>query len=252
MRFRLIVLTLLLLSWASPVAAKLSLGVVPAANKLFCSMSQAQRFAAYLEKRLGEEVTVREFQGAAELHEWLNRFRMVDLAVFTVDYVRHQSIGEFDFLATAVPDGGDASKASELVVARQGVRRGLRNRLEVVLTAMEGDPEGAQLLAEVGISRLVGAKISMPVDLSPVSVIAAPLRSPPGPSETSGVKVLAKVVSLRKQPSLTAETPLDLAESPVPAAQEGSKAVESSGGGLGDLDSQPGASVGPIGVGGVV
>ncbi|OHB29389.1 MAG: hypothetical protein A2X84_01405 [Desulfuromonadaceae bacterium GWC2_58_13] len=216
MRFRLIALLMVWFCWVAPTQAKVTFGIVPQAAELFPTVPQAQRFATYLEKRLGEEVNVRVFQQPAELHEWLNRYRVVDMAVLKVDYVRDQSPGEFQLLATVVPEGRAAEASSELVMARQGLGRGLRSRLEVVLTAMSGDPEGRQILAEVGIARLLGAKVAMPVDLTarpvpsvsqvptPISLLPAP--SPvasPVPSPRTDLQVLAEAVPLesRDEPS---------------------------------------------------
>lgn len=162
MRVRLLFLFFMIFCWAAPVQARLTFGVVPKATHFFPSAEQARALADYLARRLGEEVEVREFQEVADLHEWLNRYRTVDMAAFTVSYVRRQPAGEFEVLATVVPLVAISGQATELVVARQGVRRGLRNRLELALTAMGGDPEGRQLLAASGISHLVGAKVSPP------------------------------------------------------------------------------------------
>ena len=162
MRVRLLFLLCMIFCWVAPVQARLTFGVVPKATHFFPSLEQAQALADYLAQRLGEEVEVREFQEIADLHEWLNRYRTVDMAAFTVSYVRQQQAGEFEVLATIVPLAVASGQATELVVARQGVRRGLRNRLEVALTAMAGDPEGKRLLAASGISHLIGAKVSPP------------------------------------------------------------------------------------------
>ena len=162
MRVRLLFLLFMIFCWVAPVQARLTFGVVPKATHFFPSLEEAQVLADYLSRRLGEEVEVREFQEVTDLHEWLNRYRTVDMAAFTVSYVRQQQAGEFEVLATVVPLSAASGQSTELVVARQGVRRGLRNRLELALTAMGGDPEGRQLLAASGISHLVGAKVSPP------------------------------------------------------------------------------------------
>ncbi|WP_432822269.1 LPS assembly protein LptD [Trichloromonas sp.] len=246
MRFWLMALLLITLCWITPAQAKVTLGIVPQAAQLFPTVPQAQRFASYLEKRLGEEVSIRVFQLPAELHEWLNRYRVVDMAVLKVDYVRQQAAGEFQLLATVIPEGRSAEEASELVVARQGVKRGLRNRLEVVLTAMGGDPEGRQLLAEVGIARLLGAKVAMPIDLTrrpvPVSPVAeaqqlAPQATFPAAvaspvvADQNKLQVLAEVVPLEAP----AETKGSGTVSPPTAAPSKPVAAKTAGSGLDDL-----------------
>ncbi len=235
MGFRLIVLLLVLLGWTLPAQAKVTFGIVPQATELFPTVPQAQRFASYLQKRLGEEVQVRVFQQPAELHEWLNRYRVVDLAVLKVDYVRQQVAGEFQLLATVVPEGKDTQEASEMVVARHGVKRGLRNRLEVVLTAMGGDPEGRQILAEVGIARLLGGKVAMPVDLSvrPTSSEASSVISSSAtstPSDDSRMQVVAEAVPL----AATAVPAPPVADSP-PVKPAQPAATQAASGGFDDL-----------------
>lgn len=202
MRFRLLFLLFMFFCWAAPVQARLTFGVVPKATHFFPSLGQAQALADYLSRRLGEEVEVREFQDVADLHEWLNRYRTVDMAAFTVSYVLQQQAGEFDVLATVVPLADDSGQATELVVARHGVRRGLRNRLEVAFTAMGGDPEGRQLLAASGISHLIGAKVSPPAvvagEFSPEeapSLAGEPsVPSPPLPAITTPLPAPAALV----------------------------------------------------------
>lgn len=235
MRFALFLLISPLLLWASPVEATITFGVVPHARSLFSSMPQAQRFATYLEKRLGEDVGVREFQSAEQLHDWLIRFRMVDLAALPVEYIRQQPPGTFDILATVVPEGIDAPSASELVVARQGGQRGLRNRIEVVLAAMAGDPEGSLLLAEVGVARLLGAKISQPVDLTarPAPVPSAIPAS--RAQKSSAGPVVSKVSPMSRSAAMV------LSPSPNPLMPDphvaGGLPAEPTGGGIADLGS---------------
>lgn len=203
MRVRLLFLCFMIFCSAAPVQARLTFGVVPKATHFFSSVEEARALADYLARRLGEEVEVREFQEVADLHEWLNRYRTVDVAAFTVSYVRRQPAGEFEVLATVVPLAAASGQTTELVVARQGVRRGLRNRLELALTAMAGDPEGRQLLAASGISHLVGAKVSPP------AVVAADFsreEAAPLPEEPSAPSSAPSSI----------ETPLPALAAPVP------------------------------------
>ncbi len=248
MRVGLLFFLLMIFCWAAPVQARLTFGIVPQSTRFFPSVERAQALADYLARRLGEEVVVQEFQQVADLHEWLNRYRSVDMAAFTVDYVRRQLAGEFEILATVVPLSSASGEASDFVVARLGVGRGLRNRLEVTLTAMGGDPEGRQLLAASGVSHLVGAKVSSPAVFVAESVreeVPALAATPAESTEVSRTSASPELSGDAPRPSaptpaeapLTSETFPAVVAPPVPPVVEAASPVVPSptGPGLQDL-----------------
>ena len=110
---------LCLLTLALPAQARVTLGVTVSPGGLFQSEAQAQHLGTVLGQRLRQEVVVRVFQDEATLHDWLNRFRTVDVAVFSRSYLRRQPGGEFlQVVDYWRPD--QKGIAGDKVVARQG------------------------------------------------------------------------------------------------------------------------------------
>lgn len=106
--------------------ARLTLGWVPGAAVLG-SEEQARRLAAQLEADLAEPVVLRAFTDEAQLHQWLHRHRMVDLAPLSEDYYRTLPAGQL------LPAGRLRSGAAAAqLVLRQGLpsERQLQTQLE--------------------------------------------------------------------------------------------------------------------------
>lgn len=109
-----LLLCLLLLSPLS-AEAKLTLGWVPGAAVLG-SEDQVRLLAAQLETGLAEQVELRAFTSETQLHQWLHRYRMVDLAPLSEDYFRSLPAGQL------LPAGRLASgSAAAQLVLRQGL-----------------------------------------------------------------------------------------------------------------------------------
>lgn len=125
--FRILFFVLLLLPLASPVLAKVTLGVVPQAQSLLSSEGAAQDFASLLEKEMGEEVAVQFFKDEKELHEWVSRYRLVDVAAFSGGYLAKQLPGEFFRLDHPRPGAGNPA---EYFVARQGLYPWMLRKLQ--------------------------------------------------------------------------------------------------------------------------
>jgi|GEM_PF-3256538 len=139
-------------------ASALTLGVT-VANGLVRSESQVQALAAYLESRLGEPVSWRVFASDTVLHDWLNRFREVDLAVLDADYLQGQVPGEFFRLGRGErPDGS----ATALVVMRQGSDPKTLERAQQALLTMEQSSDGKALLETLRLRQFVGAPRVLP------------------------------------------------------------------------------------------
>ncbi len=145
MTYRLLLLAVLLLCWTSIAQATLTLGVAPSAGASAWSQGKAEALAKYLQRRVGEKVEVRAFKEEKILYEWMDRYRMVDLAVLSTDFVRQQRAGAFFPLAAA-----DAAPLQ--VVMRQGTGADLRNKCGQALVSMNGDPDGRQLLKDLGLT----------------------------------------------------------------------------------------------------
>ena len=133
-------LTIILLAPLSAQAA-LTFGVAPADNSVIQSVTQAQRFSTYLEKRLGEVVDVRIFANSSTLIDALNIYQDVDLALIREEMSRAAGTR---FEPLTAPDS--AAAASDLFVIRPGLDRNRVLRMQEILSGMEQDPEGRTLL----------------------------------------------------------------------------------------------------------
>lgn len=154
---RLLLPVVMLLCLVGSVSA-MTLGVT-VANGLVRSESQVQALAAYLESRLGEPVSWRVFASDTKLHDWLNRFQQVDLAVLDADYLQEQVPGEFFRLGRGLrPDGS----ATAMVVMRQGSDPKTLEQVQQALLTMEQTVAGKALLENLGLRQFVAAPRGLP------------------------------------------------------------------------------------------
>jgi hypothetical protein len=162
-------LLLLCLLLVLPVAAqaRLTLGWVKGAA-ILGSEDQARRLAAYLESRLAEPVVLRQCTSETQLHEWLHRYRMVDLAPLSQEYLRQVPAGQL----LAVADLKSDSAAGQLVL-RQGLRSDQQLQLRTVLANLPEESAGRDLLAGLG-----GLRLSPPVGAPRAGFAAVPAPAP--------------------------------------------------------------------------
>lgn len=149
--------------------ARLTLGWVPGAA-ILGSEDQARRLAAHLEARLAEPVVLRSCADEAQLHQWLHRYRMVDLASLSRDYLRGVPPGEL--LPVADLHSGSATAT---LVLRQGLRSDQQLQLRTLLVQLPEDPAGRDLLAAVG-----GLRLNSTAGTPRVPAAATP--APPSPA----------------------------------------------------------------------
>lgn len=172
-----LLLSLLLLL---PVAAqaRLTLGWVPGAA-ILGQQDQAQRLAAHLEARLGEPVTLRYFRNEEQLHEWLHRYRMVDLAALSQDYYRELPAGQLVPVVSL-----SSNSATAQLVLRQDLTSEQQLQLRTLLANLETDPAaGSSLLADIGklqLNRPEEPRPSLPPG-TPAAALAPPPAVPPPP-----------------------------------------------------------------------
>lgn len=95
--------------------ARLTLGWVPG-SAVLGSEPQVRQLAAQLEAGLAEPVELRAFGDETQLHHWLHRYRMVDLAPLSEGYFRSLPAGQL-LPATRVASGPAAAH----LVLRQGL-----------------------------------------------------------------------------------------------------------------------------------
>ncbi|MEJ2201236.1 MAG: hypothetical protein P8X63_09535 [Desulfuromonadaceae bacterium] len=155
----LLILWLLLILLPQPLQAKLNLGLVPGSNSFLGSEKVVLEFAAYLSAELTEEVSVQVFSNEKKLHEWLNRYRMIDLAVLSDSYLANQPPGEFFPLVEPVPSPGAKFRPGEQLVARQDINPRVLRRLQNILCTLQDKDDGRAMLKQLGIIALVPSPI---------------------------------------------------------------------------------------------
>ncbi len=138
---------MLTLLWAASAQAKLTLGVVTSAGGPVRSEAQAESLADYLGGRLGEQVKVRVFKDEPSLHNWMHRFRVVDLGLFSREYLDRLPAGEL--LSLGGLDGA-AGRSQNSLALRQGLGKGVQSQLKAVLSGMASNDQGRQLLSQLG------------------------------------------------------------------------------------------------------
>lgn len=167
----------LLLLLPAVAQARLTLGWVPGAA-ILGSEDQARRLAAHLEARLAEPVVLRSCADEAQLHDWLHRYRMVDLAPISQDYLRRVPAGQLLPLA----DLNSENRQAQLVL-RQGLRGDQQLQLRTLLTNLSEEPAGRDLLAAVG-----GLRLTPPAG-APRATLAAVFAGPASPKRTTAAEV---------------------------------------------------------------
>ncbi len=212
-RIRIVIFAAVLVGLALPAHARVTFGVVPGANSLISSESQAIGFAEELQRRLGEEVKIRLFDDEASLHNWLNRFREVDLAVLSQAYIQRQPAGEFFALAENLRAGIPGAAPADPVVARQGLSPQAMRNLQYALYALAADPAARGLIgAPTPPPRPAPAPVA-----NPATPKAAPKPQPrPAPVEKPEVVPAAEP---RPQSPVVVSVPAP-AQSPAPAVTQ--------------------------------
>ena len=120
---------LISLGLALPARAVLTLGVAPDNRSQLRSESAALQLAAQLQGVLKEDVRLRVFRSEVELNEWMQRYRVVDLALVSHEFYTQQPAGSLQLLSQ--PSGSD------LAVARPGLSPETLIRLRNAMPALE-------------------------------------------------------------------------------------------------------------------
>jgi LPS-assembly protein len=131
--------------------ASITLAVVPGSTALVETQERAEQLVDYLRSTVDFDVQLRVFRQEKHLDDWLNRFREVDVALLSEDFVRMLSPGQVQPLATAA--GIDDAPLHGLVVARQGVDAVSLQALVRALVEMPEHNAGRATLAALGVAR---------------------------------------------------------------------------------------------------
>ncbi|OHB34025.1 MAG: hypothetical protein A2X84_12150 [Desulfuromonadaceae bacterium GWC2_58_13] len=117
-----------------------TLGVVADPGAPLRSKEAAEDFAKKLGQQLKSPVKVRVFKEETVLHDWLNRYRMVELALFSSGYLQKHPEGEFELLAQPADLANQGLTADASLVARQGFDPARLTRLSSSLEQIKGAP----------------------------------------------------------------------------------------------------------------
>lgn len=214
-----------------PAQAVLTFGVAADNASWLRSESEARQQATQLQQLLNEEVRLRVFRSEAELNEWMQRYRVVDLALVSKAFYSRQPAGSLILLRQA--------SATDLAVARPGLKAETLDRLRSAVTTLTFDAPAPQPVAQKALQRprKPAATLARPGDeeLQPGhEILAAPGQAPrvtaqpPRPAKTAksrGKKssaqtksISSKPVAQPQAPAVAAQKPAAVVEKPAPAA----------------------------------
>ena len=128
MSVRCIIAIFFALGLALPAQAAITLGVVPEKGNQLRSESGVRQQTTQLEQLLNEEVRFRVFRSEADLYEWMQRYRMVDLALISRSFYNSQPAGSLTLLRQP--------SATDLAVARPGLSPETLHRLRTAVAAL--------------------------------------------------------------------------------------------------------------------
>ncbi|ORJ59555.1 hypothetical protein [Geothermobacter hydrogeniphilus] len=135
-------------------ARELVLGFVPEKCQLLADERQAELLADYLSRHLDLTIRVRVFTDERNLQHWMNRFREIDLAVFSSAYIKRDGQGRFLPLAEYI-DAGTRRHGGGLVVGRRGLSGSDFAGIRRVLLGADRDPAARELLAGLRVVQFV-------------------------------------------------------------------------------------------------
>ncbi|WP_432821420.1 MBL fold metallo-hydrolase [Trichloromonas sp.] len=209
---------LLMLLAALPAHAKITFGVVTNANSLLHSEKEAGYLTNYLASQLSEEVSVQIFSSEKTLHDWLNRYRLVDLAILSDSYLASQPPGEFFPLADHVLRQSPQTTSPDLIVARQGLNPWLLQKLQTILLTMGDSPTGREILNGLDVLAIVppGLRPDELAGLQPPPAPPAPEPLPPA-EPIAPVKVPEPQMPVAAAPPAPSEAAPTIVETAPPA-----------------------------------
>ena len=122
----------------------LVMGFVLEVNELQNSKNILGDVGLYLQEQLAMPVKMRSFDSDGQLYNWLARFREVDFAWLSQDFLKGLPVGDVSFLAKP-PKASGHFPYGELV-AHPGLGSELRQRVSDVFLGMEQAASGRELL----------------------------------------------------------------------------------------------------------
>ncbi len=156
MPFTLFIVALLLLGPLLTTAvaqAGITLGVAVDGSGPVPSSEEGQELSRILESQLSIPVKIRSFATEDQLYLWLTRFREVDVAWFSEDFLDEMSAVQFSLLVRHLEH--TSGSLSGAVVARQGMNDILRQQIRSAFLTIHESHAGRTLLVKLGASSFV-------------------------------------------------------------------------------------------------
>ena len=138
----------LVLLLTNPCYARLTLGWVNGSGSPVDNEQEAKTLAGLLGQVLGEDVRQHGFDSESVLHDWLNRYREVDIAFFSRDYLKSQSSVEFYQVADYYLADEDGLPAPFRVVARKWLPASRIRQIQQAFIALDTLPTAQKFLQE--------------------------------------------------------------------------------------------------------
>jgi len=136
---------------SGPAWGDLTFGVVPGKTSLVQNKAQAARLAKYLSNNLHETVKLRVFDSEQVLRQWMNRYREVDIAILSQDFLAAMRQGEFFRLVDYLPETGSGINPGAMVT-RRGLGRNRRQQLQDLLLVMDTDRTALPILRAMHVA----------------------------------------------------------------------------------------------------
>lgn len=197
--FRALLVGLLLLCGCGQALAGYRLGIGANASYL-ADMSTRADFSGYLTQRLGQPVSLLQFNQEETLLQQLLRPWGLDFALLAPATLSHTPPGALVPLATV--EGVSSETPVLAVVASSNIDSTVRSQLAALLLAMDQEPKGTAILKRMAIQRFLPwpeqTTTAEPQPLAAVATVAEPRPVPPS-------RPLAEPVS--SQPAVSAVLP---------------------------------------------
>lgn len=138
-----------------PVAARsgITVGLSIDGAGQFDTPELEQEFGRFLESQLSIPVKIRRFTSEAQLYVWLTRFREVDVAWLSNDFL--VGVPDGQLFPLTKPLDKSATELRGEIVARQGMQAVLRQQIIDALLRAHEISSGNLLLSQLGLNRFV-------------------------------------------------------------------------------------------------
>lgn len=141
------------LSESAVAKSGVTFGFAVDGSGLIVSSALGEDVGHYLEKQLALPVKVRSFATETQLYNWLTRFREVDVAWLSSDFLKNAPAGELNLLSRNLDHYPGLVQGN--IVAHQGLNAVLSQQVKDAFLGMHESPAGRELLSNLEVSSFV-------------------------------------------------------------------------------------------------